>query len=52
MGVIELADDLAIDSLTDIFIRVNFTGIELSQVDFAMSKMVVNDSYGGNLLRT
>ena len=51
VGVIELADDLDIDTVTEIFIRVNSAGTELSQADFAMSKIAVNESYGGNLLR-
>lgn len=51
VGVIELADDLDIETVTEIFIRVNSAGAELSQADFAMSKIAVNESYGGNLLR-
>ena len=51
VGVIELADDLDIDTVTEIFIRVNSAGTELSQADFAMSKIAVNETYGGNLLR-
>lgn len=51
VGVIELAEDLDIETVTDIFIRVNSAGIELSQADFAMSKIAVNEKYGGNLLR-
>src|SRR5213593_417050 len=51
VGVIELADDLDIETVTEIFIRVNSAGVELSQADFAMSKIAVNESYGGNLLR-
>lgn len=51
VGVIELADDLDIETVTEIFIRVNSAGIELSQADFAMSKIAVNETYGGNLLR-
>jgi len=51
VGVIELADDLDIETVTEIFIRVNSAGTELSQADFAMSKIAVNDTYGGNLLR-
>ena len=51
VGIIELADDLDIDTVTEIFIRVNSAGTELSQADFAMSKIAVNESYGGNLLR-
>lgn len=51
VAVIELADDLDIETVTEIFIRVNSAGTELSQADFAMSKIAVNDAYGGNLLR-
>lgn len=51
VGVIELADDLDIGTVTEIFIRVNSAGMELSQADFAMSKIAVNEKYGGNLLR-
>lgn len=51
VGVIELAGDLDIETVTEIFIRVNSAGTELSQADFAMSKIAVNETYGGNLLR-
>lgn len=51
VGVIELADDLDIETVTEIFIRVNSAGAELSQADFAMSKIAVNETYGGNMLR-
>ena len=51
VGVIELAEDLDIETVTEIFIRVNSAGAELSQADFAMSKIAANESYGGNLLR-
>jgi len=51
VGVIELAEDLDIETVTEIFIRVNSAGAELSQADFAMSKIAANDTYGGNLLR-
>lgn len=51
VGIIELAEDLDIETVTEIFIRVNSAGTELSQADFAMSKIAVNESYGGNLLR-
>jgi hypothetical protein len=51
VGVIELADDLDIETVTEIFIRVNSAGTELSQADFAMSKIAVDQTYGGNLLR-
>ena len=51
VGLIELADDLDIETVTEIFIRVNSAGTELSQADFAMSKIAVNETFGGNLLR-
>ncbi len=51
IGLIELAEDLDIETVTEIFIRVNSAGVELSQADFAMSKIAVNEKYGGNLLR-
>jgi hypothetical protein len=51
VGVIELAEELDIETVTEIFIRVNSAGTELSQADFAMSKIAVNETYGGNLLR-
>jgi len=51
VGVIELADDLDIETVTEIFIRVNSKGVELSQADFAMSKIASGESYGGPLLR-
>lgn len=51
VGMIELAEDLDIETVTEIFIRVNSAGTELSQADFAMSKIAVNETFGGNLLR-
>lgn len=51
VGIIELADDLDIETVTEIFIRVNSAGTELSQADFAMSKIAVNETFGGNTLR-
>jgi hypothetical protein len=51
VGIIELADDLDIETVTEIFIRVNSAGAELSQADFAMSKIAANELYAGNHLR-
>lgn len=51
VGIIELANDLDIETVTEIFIRVNSAGAQLSQADFAMSKISVNETYGGNTLR-
>ena len=51
VGLIELAEALDIETVTEIFIRVNSAGVELSQADFVMSKIAVNETYGGNHLR-
>lgn len=51
IGLIELSSDLDIETVTEIFIRVNSEGVPLSQADFAMSKIAVNETYGGNMLR-
>lgn len=51
IGVIELAHQLDIDVVTEIFIRINSQGKTLSQSDFAMSKIASDEKYGGNMLR-
>ncbi len=51
IGLIELNSDLDIDEVTEIFIRINSSGLTLSQADFAMSKIAVDENYGGNILR-
>jgi hypothetical protein len=51
VGIIDLAEDLDIETVTEIFIRVNSAGAALSQADFAMSKIAANTTYGGNQLR-
>nr|WP_024790260.1 hypothetical protein [Lebetimonas sp. JH292] len=51
IGLIELSGHLDIEKVTEIFIRINSQGVELSQADFVMSKIAANEEYGGNLLR-
>jgi hypothetical protein len=51
IGIIELAHDLDIETVTEIFIRINSKGVVLSQADFAMSKIASNTEYNGNVLR-
>ncbi|WKZ61987.1 MAG: DUF262 domain-containing protein [Saprospiraceae bacterium] len=51
IGIIELAADLEIETVTEIFIRINSKGVVLSQADFAMSKIASNMKYNGNELR-
>ncbi|MBI2926364.1 MAG: DUF262 domain-containing protein [Verrucomicrobia bacterium] len=51
IGLIELDADLDIETVTEIFIRINSTGVVLSQADFAMSKIAANENYQGAHLR-
>lgn len=51
IGLIDLAAELDIETVTDIFIRINSQGVVLSQADFAMSKIASNEVYGGQTLR-
>ncbi len=51
VGIIELSNELDIETVTEIFIRVNSQGTQLSQADFAMSKIAANETYQGNVLR-
>jgi len=51
VGLIELSPELEISEITEIFIRINSSGVTLNQADFAMSKIAVDVKYGGNILR-
>lgn len=51
IGIIELSENLEIDVVTDIFIRINSKGTALSQGDFVMSKIAADEVHGGNTLR-
>lgn len=51
VGLIELSSDLDIETVTEIFIRINSAGVVLSQADFAMSKITANEEQKGNILR-
>ena len=39
IGEINLGSSLDIDTVTEIFVRINSAGVPLSQADFAMSKL-------------
>lgn len=54
VGAIELSAQLSIETVTEIFIRINRTGTKLNNADFAMSKIAVyeeepGDEFGANL---
>jgi len=51
IGLIELDADLDIETVTEIFIRINSKGVVLSQADFAMSKIAANEVHNGSHLR-
>ncbi|MDQ8184308.1 DUF262 domain-containing protein [Pelagicoccus sp. SDUM812002] len=51
LGLIELDGSLDIETVTEIFIRINGKGAVLSQADFAMSKIASSEKYGGDKIR-
>ena len=51
LGLIELNADLDVESVADIFVRINSQGVTLNAADFAMSKMAASEQYNGHLLR-
>ena len=51
LGTIELDQTVDIETVTEIFIRINSQGKKLSQADFVMSKIASDDKFGGNELR-
>ena len=51
LGCIVVNADCSIDEVTDIFIRINSKGKQLSQADFAMSKIAADEVHGGSMLR-
>lgn len=51
LGLIELDGTLDIETVTEIFIRINGKGAVLSQADFAMSKIASSEVYGGDKIR-
>lgn len=51
IGRIDIASSVDVDTVTEIFIRINSKGVSLSQADFVMSKISVNEKYEGNDIR-
>jgi len=49
IGVIALNDDLDVETVSEIFIRINSKGVPLSSADFAMSKIATYGDRGRNL---
>lgn len=51
VGIIELDHSLDIDTVTEIFIRINQKGVVLSNADFVMSKIAADEGHEGNKMR-
>jgi hypothetical protein len=49
IGIIALNDDLDVETVSEIFIRINSKGVPLSSADFAMSKIATYGDRGRNL---
>ena len=48
IGNIMLSSELSIEAVNDIFIRINASGVSLSNADFAMSKIAVYEKHPGD----
>ena len=51
IGLIDLNSDLDVETVAEIFVRINSTGVSLNAADFAMSKMAASEKYDGHKLR-
>ena len=51
IGFIDLNPDLDVETVAEIFVRINSQGVTLNAADFAMSKMAASKEYGGHQLR-
>ncbi|MFJ4027626.1 DUF262 domain-containing protein [Paenarthrobacter sp. NPDC089989] len=49
IGIISLDDDLDVETVAEIFIRINSKGVPLSSADFAMSKIATYGERGRNI---
>ena len=51
LGLIDLGADLDVETVAEIFRRVNSQAVPLNEADFAMSKMAASEQFGGHMLR-
>lgn len=49
IGIIALNDDLDVETVSEVFIRINSKGVPLSSADFAMSKIATYGDRGRNI---
>ena len=51
LGLIDLNADLDVETVAEIFVRINSKGVSLNAADFAMSKMAASEEHNGHQLR-
>ena len=51
LGLIDLDAELDVETVAEVFVRVNSQGVPLNAADFAMSKMTAGEKYDGHRLR-
>ena len=51
IGLIELNSDLDVETVAEIFVRINSKGVKLNAADFVMSKMAASEKHDGHQLR-
>ena len=51
LGLIDLSPDLDVETVAEVFRRINSQGVPLNEADFAMSKMAASEKFEGHLLR-
>ena len=51
LGFIELNDDLDVETVAEIFVRINSQAVRLNAADFVMSKMAASEQFNGHQLR-
>ena len=51
LGLIELNANLDVETVAEIFVRINSQGVSLNEADFVMSKMAASEQYDGHRLR-
>lgn len=51
LGLIELNAELDVETVAEIFVRINSKGVVLNAADFAMSKMAASEKFNGHQLR-
>ena len=51
IGLIALNPDLDVETVAEIFVRINSQGVALNAADFAMSKLAAGEQHNGHLLR-